>query len=104
MKFFGHPTAKPTKVLGNTPQIGFLHHRPMKKHELKSAVKTTVKGVRKSDGKATYQGSAALKGTQTPDCNLSMCRLLFVCVTLTESDCLPWLTQGLSCKMCFEVP
>ena len=64
MKFFGHPTAKPTVVLSNTPQIGFLSHRPLKKAELKSDVKTTIQGVRKSDGKKTYKGSAALKGTQ----------------------------------------
>ena len=64
MKFFGHPTAKPTMVLSNTPQILHFQHGPMKKSDLKSDVKTTIKKVRKSDGKPTFSGSAALKGTQ----------------------------------------
>ena len=66
MKFFGHPTAKLTVVFANTPQILGFKHPPMKKHELTCEVKTTIKRVRKSDGKASYQGSPHLKGTQLP--------------------------------------
>ena len=67
MKYFGHPTAKPTMLLGNTPQIRSLAHGRLKKGELKSDVKTTIKGVRQRDGKPTYKGSAALKSTQPPE-------------------------------------
>ena len=66
MKFFGHPTAKLTVVFANTPQILGFKHPPLKKHELTCEVKTTIKGVRKSDGKASYRGSPHLKGTQLP--------------------------------------
>ena len=63
MRHFGHPTAKPTKVLSNSPEILQLHHGPMPRSELTTSVKTTVKGVSKA-GKPTYTGSTELKSTQ----------------------------------------
>ena len=65
MRFFGHPTAKPTKVLSNSSKIIMLDHGPMKKEQLSSEVKTTVKKIGK-DGRVHYQGSPHLKGTQLP--------------------------------------
>ena len=63
MRYFGHPTAKPTKVLSNSPEILQLHHGTMPRSELTTSVKTTVKGVSKA-GKPTYTGSKELKSTQ----------------------------------------
>ena len=64
MKFCGHPNPKPTLVVANSPKIILLQHPTMKLADLKCEKKTMLRGVRKTNGKPSYQGSKELKDTQ----------------------------------------
>ena len=63
MRAYKSPTAKRTMVLANTSHIAMLETGKMTRAQLTSTTKTSIK-LPKKNGKARYQGSPALKGTQ----------------------------------------
>ena len=64
MRAFKHPTAKPTITWSNTSYIVLLDKGSMTRKQLTSKTKTSIK-MKPKNGRARYQGSPALKGTQS---------------------------------------
>ena len=98
MKFFGHPTAKPTILMANTPQIVQLAHGKLSRQQLKCEVATTIKTVSKKTGRKQFQASKALKGTQPLDNYLASNML-----KATLSKLYPE-TKGVPRQVCHQVP